>query len=133
MRILKAALLYFAIVFGVGFVLGTIRTIWLVPRLGARAAELFEMPMMLVVIIIAAKLVIRVHSVPSTKSARLSVGGIALILMLVAEFGFMLWLRGIGIRQYFASRDPVAGIVYYIMLGVFALVPLWVGTAKSTV
>jgi hypothetical protein len=52
MRILKAALLYFAIVFGVGFVLGTIRTLWLVPRLGARAAELLEMPVMLVVIVV---------------------------------------------------------------------------------
>lgn len=32
MRILKAALLYFAVVFGTGFLLGTFRTIWLVPR-----------------------------------------------------------------------------------------------------
>lgn len=73
--------------FGAGFVLGTIRTVWLLPRLGARAAELLEMPVMLVVILMAARLVVRVQSVPSTKSARLAVGCIGLILMLAGEFG----------------------------------------------
>jgi hypothetical protein len=45
--ILKAGLIYFAIVFGAGFVLGTIRTLWVVPRLGTRMAELMETPIML--------------------------------------------------------------------------------------
>jgi type IV secretory pathway TrbD component len=53
-------------------------------------------------------------------------GGIALVLMLVAEFGLVLWLRGMSIREYFASRDPVAGTVYYVMLGVFGVMPLLV-------
>jgi hypothetical protein len=35
MQIAKAAVLYFALVFGTGFVLGTIRTLWVVPRLGS--------------------------------------------------------------------------------------------------
>jgi type IV secretory pathway TrbD component len=53
-------------------------------------------------------------------------GGIALVLMLVAEFGLVLWLRGMSIREYFASRDPVSGTVYYVMLGVFGVMPLLV-------
>jgi hypothetical protein len=40
MRTLKAGVLYFALVFGAGFVLGTIRTLWVVPRLGARYGAL---------------------------------------------------------------------------------------------
>ncbi len=40
MQILKPGVLYFAVVFGVGFVLGPIRILWVVPRLGARMAEL---------------------------------------------------------------------------------------------
>jgi len=51
-------------------------------------------------------------------------GCIALLLLLVAEFGFMLRLRGLTIRQYLASRDPVAGTVYYVILAVFAAMPL---------
>jgi len=40
MRILKAALAYFALVFGAGFMLGPIRILWVAPRLGERMAEL---------------------------------------------------------------------------------------------
>jgi type IV secretory pathway TrbD component len=49
---------------------------------------------------------------------------IALLLLLFAEFGFVLWLRGLTIRDYFASRNPVAETVYYVMLAVFAAMPL---------
>jgi hypothetical protein len=42
MQILKAGLLYFALVFGAGFVLGAVRVLWIVSRFGARAAELME-------------------------------------------------------------------------------------------
>jgi len=47
--------------------------------------------------------------------------------MVAAEFGFVLWLRGISIRQYLATRDSVAGTLYYIMLVVFVLMPRGVG------
>ena len=51
-------------------------------------------------------------------------GFIALGLLLVAELTLVLWLQGMSIREYFASRDPVAGTVYYVMLAVFAVMPL---------
>ena len=37
------------------------------------------------------------------------------------EFSLVPWLRGLSIHQYFAQRDPVAGTVYYAVLGVFAV------------
>jgi hypothetical protein len=46
-RVLKAGGLYFALVFAAGFALGPIRLLWLVPRFGARSAELMEAPVML--------------------------------------------------------------------------------------
>jgi type IV secretory pathway TrbD component len=124
MRIVKAGVLYFALVFGAGFVLGTIRTLWIVPRLGTRMSELMETPIMLVISIVAARWTVLRLAVPSVPSARVVMGGIALVLMLVAEFGFVLWLRGISIRDYLATRDPVSGTVYCVMLVVFAIMPL---------
>jgi len=126
MQILKAGVLYFVLVFGAGFVLGTIRTLWVVPRLGTRMAELLEMTLMLVVTIVAARWVVLRLAVPYLPSARLGMGCLALALLLVAEFSLVLWLRRISIREYLATRDPISGTAYYLMLGVFAIVPLLV-------
>jgi hypothetical protein len=127
MHALKAGALYFALVFAAGLVFGTIRTIWLVPRVGARRAELVEMPIMLVVTIVAARWTVLRLSVTMMWSARIEMGCIALTLMLIAEFGFVLWIRGISIRAYLATRDPVSGTVYYLLLVVFAAMPLLAG------
>jgi hypothetical protein len=124
MQILKAGVLYFVVVFGAGFVLGPIRILWVVPRLGARIAELLEAPIMLVITIVAARWIVRRLAVPPTRLSRLGMGAIALSLMLIAEFTLVLWLRGLSISEYFASRDPVAAGLYYVMLAIFAIMPL---------
>ncbi len=124
MKILKAGVLYFALVFGAGFVLGPVRIMWVVPRFGARLAELMEAPIMIAVIIVAAGWIIRRLAVPRKLSARLAMGCIALGLMLIAEFSLVLRVRGLSISEYLASRDPVSGAVYYVSLGVFAVMPL---------
>ena len=126
MQTLKAGVLYFALVFGVGFVLGPIRILWVVPRFGTRMAELMETPIMFVIIILAARWIVRRLAVPSTPSSRLGMGCFALGLLLVAEFTLVLWLQGLSISDYLASRDPVSGTVYSAMLGVFAVMPLLV-------
>jgi len=126
MQTVEAGVLYFALVFGAGFVLGTVRTLWVVPRVGASMAELMETPIMLLVTIVAARWIILRLSVPMMWSARLEMGCMALALMLIAEFGFVLWVRGLSIREYLATRDPVSGTVYYVMLVVFAIMPLLV-------
>ncbi|MFN8910213.1 MAG: hypothetical protein ACK5YW_13120, partial [Betaproteobacteria bacterium] len=53
--VLRWAALYFAAVFGTGFVLGPLRVLWLEPRLGVRAAELLEAPFMLSAIVLAGR------------------------------------------------------------------------------
>ena len=115
-------LTYFSLVFGVGFVLGTIRVLFIVPRFGERTAELIEAPLMLVVIYFAARFI--THRFKATHSVEnLYSGLIALFLLLSVEFSVVLALQGQSIREYVADRDPVAGTVYVVMLLIFAVMP----------
>jgi hypothetical protein len=120
------ALAYFAIVFGIGFLLGSIRVLWLVPQLGVRYAELAEMPIMLLAIFFAARWVTQYFAVPPAASARLVVGIAALICLLIVELTVVLWLQGISIAESFVNRDPVSGSAYIVSLALFALMPLLV-------
>jgi hypothetical protein len=122
LNILKAAVVYFALVFGAGFVLGPIRILILVPRFGVRLAELMEFPVMLVVIVLAARWLVRKFQLAAHS---LLVGFLALGLMIAFEFTLVLWLRGLTLAEYFRERDPVAGVVYYLMLLVFAAMPFF--------
>jgi hypothetical protein len=58
-------------------------------------------------------------------------GFLAFVLLLAAEFGLVLQIRGLSIAEYVAGRDPVSGTVYYMMLGVFAVMPLAGGAAMK--
>jgi hypothetical protein len=124
---IKAGLSYFALVFGAGFVLGSLRVTLLVPRLGERMAELSEMPLMFAVIVFAARFVIRRFTVPPSIAARLGTGLLALALLLAAELLLAVALQGRALADYVASRDPVSGGVYLAMLVLLALMPAFIG------
>lgn len=127
MVIVRAALAYWALVFATGFVLGPLRITLLVPRLGERYAELLEMPVMLTACFYAARWTCRRFAVPTGCRPRLAMGLLAWALLLAAEFGLVLSLRGITIEEYFATRDPVSGTAYYLSLLIFALLPYLTG------
>lgn len=126
MQIIEAALLYFALVFGLGFLLGAIRVPFVVPCLGVRKAELLEMPFMLVGIVLAAWFVVKQFVIPNTLFAYLSVGILALSLVLIAELLLVVCMQKQTIGQYIASRDAISGSVYLVLLLIFALMPVTV-------
>jgi len=121
--------IYFTLVFGIGFVLGTIRVLWLVPQTGERYAELIESPLMLVAIYFSARLAVRRFPATSAVDYLLS-GAIALVLTLSIEFSVVLSLRGLSLTQYLDERDPVAGAVYLVMLAVFTFMPWLLGRSR---
>jgi hypothetical protein len=122
MRTLKASLVYFALVFAAGFVLGSVRVPFLVPRLGERFAELLEMPVMLVVIVAAARYVVR-RDTSVARPTRLLMGVLALAFVVAAELLLAFATSGASPLAYLASRDPVSGTVYLVLLVVFAVLP----------
>lgn len=123
MNRIKASLLYFAMVLGAGFALGVVRVPLLVPRLGERFAELLEMPVMLVVIVLSARHVVRRYALAPSIGLRLQVGFAALALSVAAELLLATVLQSRSLADYLASRDPVSGSVYLLLLLVFALMP----------
>lgn len=124
MQTLKAGFVYFTLVFGLGFLLGSIRVPFIVPRLGARKAELIETPFMLLGVVLAAQFIVTSFTIPHTILTHLSVGLIALSLVLAAEFLTIMCLQKQTIGQYIKSRDAISGSVYVILLTIFALMPL---------
>jgi hypothetical protein len=126
MNILKFSTMYFGAVFGAGFFLALIRIPLLVPRFGVRAAELIEMPIMLVVIYFAARWIVHRAAAPPSTATRFGVGLLALALLLITEFTLVLWLQGLTPTQAIANRDPISGTVYTLSLVIFALMPLLV-------
>ena len=130
-RIARASVLYFAFVFAAGFILGTLRVVFLVPAIDARAAELAETPLMIAISYVAARVLTRRMQIPSRTADRALMGASALVLMLAAEFGLVLWLRGMDLSSYFATRDPVTAAAYYIALLIFAAMPIVVGRANN--
>ncbi len=123
-RILKAGPAYFALVFGAGFVLGSIRVPIVVPHVGERIAELIETPFMFVVVLMAARFIVRRFALPTHTVVRLGVGIVALGLLVVAEFLLVVAIQGKSLGEYVASRDPISGTVFLVMLVLFALMPL---------
>jgi hypothetical protein len=130
-QVIKAGLSYFALVFGAGFILGSVRVPFLVPRLGERIAELIETPFMFVVVLLSARFIARHFALPVAASARLTVGFLALGLLLAAEFLLAAAIQDRSLGEYIASRDPVSGTVYLEMLILFALMPLIITRVNS--
>jgi hypothetical protein len=121
MRIATFAIVYFAAVFAVGFVLGALRVTFVAPAVGERIAELAEMPFMIAASAFFAWRLVRRWWLGV--GAALAGGLLALALLLGAELALVFSLRGLTLEQYLASRDPVSGTAYVAALVVFMLAP----------
>ena len=120
---IRASFLYFALVMGAGFLLGSVRVLFVVPHLGERWAELAEMPIMAIVIFVAAGYILRRYPEVQTRGRALVVGFTALALSVSAELALAVVLQSQSLAEYLASRDKISGSVYLVMLVAFALMP----------
>src|SRR5246127_1194616 len=77
--------------------------------------------------VLAARWVVRKLRSPVDRGRRLALGCVALGFMLLVEFTFVLRIRGLTLREYFAARDPISGTVYFLTLAAFAVMPFFVG------
>lgn len=122
--VIRAAASYWAVVFALGFVLGTVRVLWVIPRVGLVPATLIELPLILAASWFAAGWLVRRFALKAGGEA-LAAGALAFAILMAAECALAgvltgqtpaQWLRGL--RQPHAALG-LAGQV------VFALMPWW--------
>ena len=82
---------------------------------------------MLAVIVYAARWIHSRFLAHVHQLTRAFVGILALLFLLVAEVALGVTVRGVSPMDALISRDPVSGTGYYLSLGVFALMPCWLG------
>jgi len=126
MRAATAASLYFAIVFGAGFLLGPIRVLWLEPRFGMTAAALCEAPLLLAAMILAARWVPGKVGLPLRLPLLATMGIGALVLQQFADFIVGIALRGLAPGEQLAHFMTPAGMIYGGLLLAFAAMPMLV-------
>jgi hypothetical protein len=120
--------MYFALVFAAGFALGVFRNFVLVPLAGELNSVVIEMPVMLALSWWACKWVMRHFRVPGTWSSRSGLGGIAFLLLMVAELMLSTLLFGNPVVEHFAkygSWPGALGLFGQLLFAAFPEIQRW--------
>jgi hypothetical protein len=121
---LRAGFVYFVIVFAIGFVLGAIRVLVLVPRIGELTAVLIELPLMLTASWIVCKSLITRFRVAPEVFDRIVMGASAFGFLLVAEIALSTCVFGSPIESTFVMYLTLPGLVGLCGQLAFAAIPL---------
>jgi hypothetical protein len=123
MRILKAGVIYFLLLFAIAWILGPIRELWAVPRFGRIAALVMEAVFMLIAMIVSSRWVMRRFEVHQTVASTIPMGLLALGILVPAEIVGVLWVRGSSLQEYLASFATAPGVISAVMFLLFAAMP----------
>jgi hypothetical protein len=127
MNLLLAGAVYFILTYLAGFVFGSLREAFVVPRLGQLAATLIETPVMLAVTYWAATWVTSHFGSPHSPADRLWIGAIGFALLMSAEVIFSGVLRGLTVSQWFEHFKTADGAISLALFVLFAFMPWLVG------
>ena len=100
--VLRPATAYALLTFAVGFVLGTIRVLWLAPGIGDSGAVLLELPLMLAASYLVARWAVARWQVPPLAGKRLAMGSIAFALLMLCELLVSMALFGNSLSAHLA-------------------------------
>ncbi len=128
MAALKAGTLYFAAVFALGFVLGTLRVLVVIPALydfgGETAAIFIELPIILTGSWFICRWIVTRYAVPTAINVRAAMGAIAFALLMIAETVLSVTAFGQTMGEHFAAYATFNGALGLGGQIVFALFPL---------
>ena len=122
MRLASAAIAYWAVVFALGFVLGTIRVLWVIPLVGLIPATLLELPIILAASWFAAGWLVRRYAIAQQGEA-LAVGALAFAILMVAECALAVTLMAQSPAQWLTGLAAPHALLGLAGQGIFALMP----------
>ena len=125
MPIVIAAVQYFALTYVAGFVFGSLREWLIVPRAGTLIATLIETPVMLTVTYFAAQWIVGRFEIPPSSGERLLIGGIAFLILMIAEVVLSGFMRGWSVEAWVAHFKTPDGAISLAMFVLFGLMP-WI-------
>jgi hypothetical protein len=126
-RAIRAGSAYFASVFALGFLLGTLRTLVVAPLTGELAAVALELPVMLAASWIACGWALRRYDVSAATPARIAMALIAFLLLMAAEVLISVLIGGRSLAGHFAlyrTIPALLGLCGQVAFAAFALVRL---------
>jgi hypothetical protein len=132
-KALFAGFSYFAVVFTAGFVLGALRMLVLAPALGASAAVVVEVPIMLLISWYVCRAIVDRMEVPASVSHRVAMGALAFALLMAAELALSMVLLGRSFSQHlaaYAAAGNMLGLGAQIAFGLFPTVQLVMTTSS---
>ena len=129
-RALTSASAYVLTLFALGFVLGTIRVLFVVPHIGELAATIAEVPVMLTAAYFTCRWAIRRWQVPSTIAIRLAMVLWFLALLFVFETLLGATLFGRSVAEQWTALGSPAGLVGISAQIIAALLPLFVSKGE---
>ena len=121
-----AAISYFATIFALGFLLGTVRTLWGAGALGETTFILFEVPILLIASWWSARSLCVRHSINSFASAAV-MGACAFSFLVLAELLLAASLSGQSASEWFARLWKVPQLFGRVGQITFGAMPLLVG------
>lgn len=119
---LRAGVLYFAIAFGAGFVLGTLRVLLVAPAIGPVWATALELPLMLAISWVACGALARRSAVRGA-GAGLLMGAFAFALLMAAEAALSVFVFGRTWAEHIAAHTTPEGLLGLAGQAVFGVFP----------
>lgn len=126
-RTLIAATFYFLVLFALGFVLGTIRVLFVAPKLGVLSATLLEVPLMLTAAFFVCQWAIRRWQLPPGLSGRGAMVLWFLVLLALFETLVGVALFGRTLAGTWAGLATPAGLIGLTAQIIAALLPMFIG------
>lgn len=125
MAVVRTAIAYFSAVFAFAFAMGVARTLVIAPRIGATAAVLLEVPILLTASWLIARRLLRDRDLALPQ--RIAVGTIAFVFTMASEVVLSALMRGQSAGEWAATVVAPIGLVGLAGQLGFAAIPALIG------